>query len=115
LRPGQPVLTLGLPDEVAPVLASADRTTTVSPQVDSVLIFAANAAELAARLAQVKGAFTADPLVWVCYPKVSSGAASDLNRDRLWELLAPHALRPVAQVSVSEVWSALRFRRTGAS
>lgn len=115
LRPEQTLLTLGLPRDVNELLGTTQCTTRVGKSVDSVLIFASNAAELGPRVELVKGAFTADPLVWVCYPKGTSGVESDLNRDRLWELLAPHALRPVAQISVTDVWSALRFRRTGVS
>jgi hypothetical protein len=43
----------------------------------------------------------------VAYPK---GNRADINRDSVWPILAEHGLRPIAQVSVDEVWSALRFR-----
>ena len=51
-----------------------------------------------------------DGLLWICYPKKSAGVESDLDRDVFWTLLEPAGLRPVAQVAVDEVWSALRFR-----
>ena len=35
---------------------------------------------------------------------------TDLNRDTLARHLAPHGIRPVRQVAVDELWSALRFR-----
>ncbi|CAN5146894.1 hypothetical protein BH11ACT1_BH11ACT1_17740 [soil metagenome] len=47
------------------------------------------------------------PVLWVLYPK---GNRADINRDSLWPLLVPHGLRPITQVSVDDVWSALRFR-----
>jgi hypothetical protein len=46
-------------------------------------------------------------LLWVAYPK---GNRSDINRDTLWPILAEHGLRPIAQVALDEMWSALRFR-----
>ena len=47
------------------------------------------------------------PTLWIAYPK---GNRTDLNRDTLWPILAEHGLRPISQVAIDEVWSALRFR-----
>jgi hypothetical protein len=44
---------------------------------------------------------------WVAYPK---GNRSDVNRNSLWPILAEHGMRPISQVAVDQVWSALRFR-----
>ena len=49
-------------------------------------------------------------LFWISYPKGSSKVPTDLNRDVFWEALEHLGVRPVTQVSVDEVWSALRFR-----
>jgi hypothetical protein len=38
------------------------------------------------------------------------GNRTDINRDSLWPILGEHGLRPVTQVSIDQVWSALRFR-----
>jgi hypothetical protein len=46
-------------------------------------------------------------VLWVAYPK---GNRADINRDSVWPILAEHGLRPIAQVALDEVWSALRFR-----
>jgi hypothetical protein len=55
-------------------------------------------------------AVKADGLLWICYPKKISGVESDLDRDVVWKMLEPTGLRPVTQVAIDEVWSALRFR-----
>ena len=44
---------------------------------------------------------------WVAYPKANR---ADLNRDTLWPVLGEYGMRPISQVAVGEVWSALRFR-----
>jgi hypothetical protein len=49
-------------------------------------------------------------LLWVAYPKGSSGVKTDVNRDRLWQALEPTGWRPVRQVALDETWSAMRFR-----
>ena len=51
-----------------------------------------------------------DGLLWVSYPKTSSGVESDLLRDVVWKSVAKTGLRPVTQVSVNDKWSAIRFR-----
>ena len=49
-------------------------------------------------------------LFWVSYPKQSSKVPTDLNRDVLWDVFPDKDWRPVTQISIDEVWSALRFR-----
>lgn len=71
------------------------------------LVFADDAASLRAIVAAHAGDLRDREVVWVAYPK---GNRADLNRDTLWPVLAEHGLRPIGQVSVDDVWSALRFR-----
>lgn len=49
-------------------------------------------------------------LFWISYPKQSSKVTTDLNRDVLWKIFPNSEWRPVTQISIDEVWSALRFR-----
>jgi len=73
----------------------------------TVVVFADDARTLRAVLAE-HGRELADPsFVWVAYPKANR---TDINRDSIWPLLVEHGLRPITQVSLDEVWSALRFR-----
>jgi hypothetical protein len=115
LKPGAPLLTVGLPADVEAQLSGVEHTSRAPAEIASVLLFAKNEAELTTRLARAVDKLSADPLIWVCYPKGGSGVETDLNRERLWELLAPSALRPVAQIAITDVWSGLRFRRAGAA
>ena len=66
-------------------------------------------ASLGDRLADVVTAASADRLTWVAYPK-SGQLGTDLNRDVLAALLTDEGVRPVRQVAIDDVWSALRFR-----
>ena len=49
-------------------------------------------------------------LVWITYPKKTSGVESDLSREGVWAAMAGTGWRPVSQIAIDEVWSALRFR-----
>jgi len=52
--------------------------------------------------------------LWIAYPKGGAGVDTDLNRDVGWEPILDLGLRPVAQVAVDRIWSALRFRPVAA-
>mgnify|MGYP006280624261 CR=1 FL=1 len=79
-------------------------------EVDFVHLFAANKKELLEQIDQAVQAVKYDGLLWISYPKGSSGVVTDINRDSLWELIKDRGIRPVTQVSVNDTWSALRFR-----
>jgi hypothetical protein len=49
-------------------------------------------------------------VVWITYPKKTSGVESDLSRDVLAAAMIDKGWRPVSIVALDEVWSALRFR-----
>ena len=51
-----------------------------------------------------------DAILWICSPKGGSGVKTDLNRNMLWKALNGKGIRPVSQVSIDKVWSAMRFR-----
>ena len=71
------------------------------------LVFAGDARSLRSVLAAHPDALTRPAVLWVAYPKANR---TDINRDTLWPILAEHGLRPISQVSLDGVWSALRFR-----
>jgi hypothetical protein len=50
-----------------------------------------------------------DRLAWIAYPKAGQ-LGTDLNRGRLADAISASGLQPVRQVSLNDVWSALRFR-----
>jgi hypothetical protein len=66
-------------------------------------------AELDEVAATALAAAARDELAWIAYPKAGL-LGTDLNRDRLAELVGARGLRPVRQVAIDETWSALRFR-----
>ncbi len=76
---------------------------------DWVQCFALKRDELEAEIDQVKRALKDDALLWITYPKAKQ-RKTDLNRDILADIARRHGLRSVAQISVDDVWSALRFK-----
>ena len=76
-------------------------------QATTALVFADDAGSLRDILAANEGQLAGPSVFWVAYPK---GNRTDLNRDSLWPILGEYGMRPISQVAVDEVWSALRFR-----
>ncbi len=89
------------------VLAGPDAT------ADALLLFVNNLAEAQALApGAVATVATAKPegILWIAYPKGGSGIKTDVNRDKLWPVVQDSGWRPVRQVAIDDVWSAMRFR-----
>jgi len=77
---------------------------------DFVHLFVKNVAELERFGPSALRAVKHDGLLWISYPKRSSKVETDISRDVGWDVIKEAGLRPVTQVSIDAVWSALRFR-----
>jgi hypothetical protein len=108
LKPGQPVTLAGVADPVPRELkALARRTDGDLPAALVALV--ANRAALKSLQARVVTSAKRDALTWVAYPKAGQ-LGTDLNRDELAAALMERGVRPVRQIAIDDVWSALRFR-----
>jgi hypothetical protein len=75
----------------------------------AVIAFARRLADLADAVQPAIEAARQDKLAWIAYPKAGQ-VGTDLNRDTLARWAGDHGIRPVRQIALDEVWSALRFR-----
>jgi hypothetical protein len=107
IKPGQPIAIVGAPESLD--VGVFERTRDDVAAADAVLVFVTNRAELDDRGSAVVEAARRDALAWVAYPKAGQ-LATDLNRDVLADLLSEHGIRAMRQISIDDVWSALRFR-----
>jgi len=114
VKPGTTIVVLGAPagyrQKLGPLPEGARLVNVVPAEAAFVHLFARDGAALSSRLREVSPRLTDDAVVWVSYPKGPS-AASDLSREKVWDLARPFGLAPVSQVAVDQVWSALRFKR----
>ena len=76
---------------------------------DAVIVYATNSADLEQVAAPLLAAARRDALTWVAYPKAGQ-LGTDLNRDKLAAVVQASGVRPVRQVALDDVWSALRLR-----
>ena len=105
LKDGMKVRVLGKPAGVD----LDDLTTTSSANADAVLVFVKKLAEVDAKCAPAVEAAKHDRLAWIAYPKARQ-LGTDLNRDILWQHLLQQNIQGVRQISLDDVWSAMRFR-----
>ena len=76
---------------------------------DAVLLFTAKRGDIDRSAPAATGMVKPGGLLWVAYPKAGQ-LGTDLKRDTVWEAMKPTGWGPVTQVSLDEVWSALRFK-----
>ena len=82
---------------------------TPKPPLDMVHLFATRAAGLAAKLRAYRRTIAPDGMIWVSWPKKSSGVASDVTEDVLRELILPTGWVDNKVCAIDETYSGLRF------
>jgi hypothetical protein len=108
IKPGVSVALICLPPDVEIHLPDAAKS--VGPTAaEAVVAFVQSIDDLESSAAAAVEAARADRLAWIAYPKAGQ-LGTELNRDRLAEAAAKRGIQPVRQVSIDDVWSALRFR-----
>jgi hypothetical protein len=114
LLPGQRALIMKAPDGYIQLIGDLPEGVEIffSPEgvFDFVILFVNNVAEFETIVPLVVKAGRYDCILWVAYPKQSSGVRTDIHRDVAWKLAEKIGLRPVSQIALDETWSALRFR-----
>ena len=116
LKPGQALRALHAPEGFEADVPEAGGRTRVRPAggaadapAPATLVFVTTFAQAEERVAPAVAAALADDLAWVAYPKAGQ-LGTDLNRDSLAAFMTARGVRPVRQVAIDDVWSALRFR-----
>ena len=116
LKPAMRALVLGAPsgylDLLAPLPDGVVVSKTVSGTHDFVQFFATKKSEITTSAKKLLQSAAPGALVWVTYPKTTSGVDSDLSREKVWAAMEGTGWRPVSQIAIDDVWSALRFRPT---
>ncbi len=114
IKPGQRIAILNAPEGYRQLLGQLPAQVivldTLKGEFDLIQAFFTDRALLRDEALTLKRALKPGGILWISYPKLSSSTQSDLSRDVLWQAVAPAGLRPVAQISVDETWSAVRLK-----
>jgi len=77
--------------------------------LDLIVLFATTQKQLKAGWAKAVRALKSHGVLWVVYPKKTSGIQSDLGMGD-WDATKGSGWNPVAMVGVDDTWSAVRFK-----
>jgi hypothetical protein len=113
IKPGTLVAILGAGPDCPDLAAAGSLETTANPgeagEAGAFIAFALRHADLTSTAGPAVEAARQDKLAWIAYPKAGQ-LGTDINRDTLARAAAGLGIRPVRQIAIDEIWSALRFR-----
>ena len=116
LKAATDLLLLHAPEEVATALLEEGVAVRHAGEIpatgahNAVLLFVQHRQQLEQEAPLAAALLKPGGLLWIAYPKKSSGTETDLTRDEGWRTLAELEYEPVRQVALNAIWSALRFR-----
>jgi 3-hydroxyisobutyrate dehydrogenase-like beta-hydroxyacid dehydrogenase len=113
IKPGHRVHFVDLPANVKAELKKplADCTTAKAnaPDLDFVMAFVRSSTELRKVLAGLGPKLAPAGMLWIAWPKKSSGVQTDVGENLVRELGLSTGLVDVKVCAVSDVWSGLKF------
>jgi hypothetical protein len=113
IKDGFRVSFLGAPAEVRSELKAALDACTVDGKgsFDFAMVFTKSKVELSKEFKRVAKSLTPAGMLWVSWPKKSSGVATDLDENVVREIGLDAGLVDVKVCAVTDVWSGLKFVR----
>ena len=77
--------------------------------LDIILFFVLNERALTRDFAKLAAKLTANGMIWIAWPKKSSGVATDLTEQRVQRIGLDAGLVDVKVCAIDETWSGLKF------
>ena len=108
---GDRVVVLGAPpgfDELLDYPAGVQLESTLSGDIDVVLVFVTEQVELREQQVELAEAVFPDGAIWVAWPKRASKVATDMTEDVVRDVFLPHGLVDNKVCAIDETWSGLR-------
>jgi hypothetical protein len=116
IREGYRIAILNPPVGYSQLLGELPENVTVANSLegefDVIQFFVTKRKKLEEELSGLSNTLRSRGLVWVTYPK-GNQLDADINRDSIVAYAKTIGLKAVAQVSVDDSWSALRFKVVG--
>jgi hypothetical protein len=115
IKPGFRILAAGLRGAYGDIVGPLPAGVTIVPRptvkapLDMVHVFATEAASLADKLTSYREAIAPGGMIWVSWPKKTSGLASDLSDVVVRDTALALGLVDIKVCAIDEVWSGLKF------
>jgi hypothetical protein len=107
------IVTIGAPNEylqwVEPLPPSVQFKQKATATTDLVHLFVTKHAVLAKTLTSLRKTLKSDAVVWVSWPKKTSGVLTDIVEDTIRAVALPLGFVDIKVCAVSDVWSGLKL------
>jgi hypothetical protein len=111
--PGMRAAVLGAPEGFGGTLGELPDGVEVAGRLggskDLVVVFVTRRAQLERRLGALRRAIAPGGMVWVAWPKRSSGVETDMTEDVVREVALPDGLVDTKVCAIDETWSGLKL------
>ena len=97
--------------ELKALLATCEIVADAKASLDFAMLFTKSKAELAQAFKRISKSLTPAGMLWVSWPKKSSGVATDLDENIVREIGLAAGLVDVKVCAVTDIWSGLKFVR----
>lgn len=106
------LLVLNMPDDCLGMFDALEvkANFTGKAKYNQAILFAYNKVDLDKYYDKLISRLEKDAVVWIAYPKKSSGITSDLVRDDGWGVVNQSTYHFVSSASISDVWSGMRIK-----
>lgn len=114
IKPAHHVYLVNAPPEVRTELREALAECVMRRQPDTIdfaMLFTKSRPELVKEFSRIAKLLAPAGMLWVSWPKKSSGVATDLTEDGVREIGLDAGLVDVKVCAVTEIWSGLKFVR----
>ena len=115
IKAGSSIAIVGAPKGYDRLLGTlpkqVSRIRGVRGSLDFIQFFTKEKQELERRVAALARALAPAGMLWISWPKQSSGVATDLTEDVIRRVGLGHGLVDVKVAAVDDVWSGLKFVR----
>jgi len=113
IKEGYRVALIGMPAEVRTelrdALAKCRLASAAAAALDFISLFSKSRAELERKIKDTAKALAPAGMLWISWPKKSSGVVTDLTEDIVRDIGLKAGLVDVKVCAVTDVWSGLKF------
>ena len=113
VKPGFQVALVGAPknfkEELGALPATAKFTAATTDSLNLILLFVSSEKELRLKFSPLAAKLRKDGMIWVAWPKKSSGVVTDLSFNNVQHIGLDAGLVDVKICAVNEIWSGLKF------
>lgn len=99
----------GFQSYLRPLPDGAHVVKTMTKALDLILVFVTSERALARDFAKLSEKLVTNGMIWIAWPKKSSGVATDLSFDRVQRIGLDAGLVDVKICAIDETWSGLKF------